>query len=331
MIEHPILARGAVPTPRRGARSTLLGNDAPRAQDMKRLKKTCVGSEGQHSPCQETGYDMIPRRPLLLMPVALSACATPLPPIDGEKTNPEAEALLEISARLHGLPALTTLDEINVNYEGEWRPIVARLQPALIEDGFRGRSEEHLRLSKGVVDQLHTGPLGQKQVERRWSPTTPGTIRVWYNGKETSDLEKRAAAALVADGYALFLLGPMLIAGAWSSRLAAMAVGAPERITVDGQVHYCDVLRVTLAPGLGLSDTDQLGLYIDRAERLMRRVRFSLDGIAGTRNAVAEVDTFSHIVRDGVRWPLGFYERLLRPVPLPVHDWRLTGVSASRA
>lgn len=274
---------------------------------------------------------MIPRRFLLLTPMALSACATPFPPIDDEKTNPEAEDLLQASAQAHGLPALKTLGEITVRYEGEWRPLVARLQPALIDDGFRGSSEEHLLLREGVVDQRHTGPQGQKQVERRWSPTKPGTIRVWFNGEESYDSDKRAAAALVADGYALFLLGPMLVADAWSSRRAAMALGAPERITVDGHVHDCDVLRVTLTPGLGLSDTDQLALYIDRAERLTRRVRFSLDGLAGTRSAVAEVDTFSHFTRDGVRWPLGFYERLLRPVPLPIHDWRLTTFSATRA
>ena len=274
---------------------------------------------------------MISRRTLLLTPMALTACATPLPPIKDEKTSPEAEALLQTSAEAHGLFALKALSEITVRYEGEWRPLVARLQPALIDDGFRGGSEEHLRVREGVIDQLHTGPQGQKRVERRWSETTPGTIRVWFNGVESDDRDKRAAAALVADGYALFLLGPMLLAGAWSVRRAAMALAAPERITVHGDAHDCDVLRMTLTPGLGFSDTDQLALYIDRAERLTRRVRFSLDGLAGTRSAVAEVDSFAHVPRDGVRWPVGFYERLLRPVPLPVHDWRLTALSVTRA
>ena len=273
---------------------------------------------------------MISRRTLLLTPMALSACATPLPPINEEAINPEAEALLQSSAQAHGFVALQTLSEITVRYEGEWRPLVARLQPALIDDGFRGGSEEHLRLREGVIDQLHTGPQGQKRVERRWSQTTPGTIRVWFNGAESNDPDKRAAAALVADGYALFLLGPMLLAGAWSSRRTALALAAPERITVHGDAYDCDVLGMTLTPGLGLSKTDHIALHIDRGERLTRRVRFSLDGLAGTRGAVAEVDTFAHVTRDGVRWPVGFYERLLRPVPLPVHDWRLTALSVAR-
>lgn len=32
----------------------------------------------------------------------------------------------------------------------------------------------------------------------------------------------------------------------------------------------------------------------------------------------------------GVRWPTRFHERLLRPLPLAVHDWRLTGLDANR-
>lgn len=273
---------------------------------------------------------MILRRSLLLAPLAVSACASPFLPIVSGASDAGADALLQASAQAHGLVALMGLSEIAVRYDGEWRPIVGRLQPALIDAGFRGGSEERLRLREGAVDQVHTGPLGQKRVERRWSSNAPGTVRVWFNGAESQDADKRAAAALVADGYALFLLGPMLIAGAWSARRSAMAVAAPERITVDGMAHDCDVLRVTLRPGLGLSGSDEIALYIDRAERLMRRVRFSLDGLAGTRSAVAEVDTFGYAARDGVRWPFGFYERLLRPAPLPVHDWRLTALSVTR-
>jgi len=142
---------------------------------------------------------------------------------------------------------------------------------------------------------------------------------------------RRDAAALVADGYSLFLLGPMLLAGPWAAdRSLVMALVAPERIEVGGQTHECDVLRVQMAPGLGLSARDQLAVYIDRPTRMMRRVRFTLDGLEGTRGALAEVDCWAHIDRVGVRWPTQFHERLLRPVPLSVHDWRLTGLDADR-
>jgi hypothetical protein len=32
----------------------------------------------------------------------------------------------------------------------------------------------------------------------------------------------------------------------------------------------------------------------------------------------------------GVRWPTQFHERLLRPVPIPVHDWHMTGLDVNR-
>ena len=104
-----------------------------------------------------------------------------------------------------------------------------------------------------------------------------------------------------------------------------------ERIVVDEREHTCDVLRVSVTPGLGFSERDQLALFIDRDERLMRRVRFTLNGLETTRGAVAEVDASEHITLHGVRWPTRFHERLLRPLPLAVHDWRLTGLDLNRS
>jgi hypothetical protein len=63
---------------------------------------------------------------------------------------------------------------------------------------------------------------------------------------------------------------------------------------------------------------------------MTRRVRFTLNGLDSTRGAVAEVDAFEHATLRGARWPTRFHERLLRPFPLPVHDWRLTGLDADR-
>jgi hypothetical protein len=62
----------------------------------------------------------------------------------------------------------------------------------------------------------------------------------------------------------------------------------------------------------------------------MRRVRFTLEGFAGTRGAVAEVDTYDHQSRFGVVWPMRSYERVLHPVALPAHDWRITGLDVNR-
>lgn len=274
------------------------------------------------------------RRRLLLASLALPAlggCTTPLPPLSTQTTPPDAQALLAESAAAHGTAALSALSDLNVSYAGEWPPLIGRLQPALVDRGFRGGSEERLLLREGLVAQAHTGPDGRKQVVRQSAPGNQGSVRVWFNGDEARDDERRAAAALVADGYSLFLLGPMLLAGRWAAErsLVTERAGA-ERITLDGREHECDVLRVRIAPGLGFSASDQLALFIGRESRLMRRVRFSLDGLDSTRGAIAEVDTFDHVARHGVRWPTRFHERLLRPLPLAVHDWRLTGLDVNR-
>lgn len=275
------------------------------------------------------------RRGLLLMPLAASAlqgCAAPLRPLSGGATAPEAQGLLDRSADAHGLAALARLGDLSVSYAGQWHGLVGSLQPALVDAGFRGGSEERLLLHERVVAQAHAGPAGRKQVVRwRRVPGTEGKVRVWFNGAETGDAERRAAAALVVDGYSVFLLGPMALVGRWGAdRSLVLEVAGAERVTVGGREYECDVLRISAAPGLGFSVRDQLALFIDRGERLMRRVRFTLDGLDGTRGAVAEVDAWDHVALAGVRWPTRFHERLLRPLPLAVHDWRLTGLDVDR-
>jgi hypothetical protein len=263
--------------------------------------------------------------------VALPACSPPLPLLSAAGTSDGARALLSASAAAHGGAALSRIGDVSIAYAGDWPPLIGSLQPALVDSGFRGGSEERLLLPDGIVAQAHTGPKGRKQVVRTPSPGAQGGVRVWFNGEEAQDGERRAAAALVADGYSLFLLGPMLLSGRWGrERGLTMDLGAAERITVDSRTHACDVLRLRMAPGLGFSGAEQLALFIDRDERLMRRVRFGLEGLVSTRGAVAEVDTWAHATLHGVRWPTRFHERLLRPFPLPVHEWRLAGLDVDR-
>ena len=266
----------------------------------------------------------------LTLPV-LSGCAAPLPEMANPASAPEAQALLAASAEAHGLAALGQVSDISVSYSGKWRALVGRLQPVLVDAGFRGRSEERLLLRERLVAQAHNGPSGVKQVLRRGVPGAQGQVRVWFNGTETSERDPRAAAGLVADGYSLFLLGPMLLArrvaeggrddGTGRGRAGDGWRGGSTTATCCGCV---------LRRAWGCRDGDRLAVYIDRTERLMRRVRFTLDGLEGTRGAVAEVDTFDHMAHAGVRWPTGFYERLLRPVPIGVHDWRMTGLDLNR-
>ena len=255
----------------------------------------------------------------------LAGCSTPLPLSSRPSADSAAAKRLQESAEAHGLSAYRALTDINVSYSGEWRPLINRIQPELVDAGFRASSEERLIPAAGVVAQSHTGPLGRKQVSWRRSRKAPiesGELTVWFNGVRSSDPAALVTAALVADGYALFLLGPL-----WLVDLnLPMQLAGTERV----DEHLCDVVNVWLSPGLGKATTDRLALYIDRADNITRRMRFTLEGFASTRGAVAEVDTYEHARRFGVLWPMRFYERLVHPLPLPVHDWRITGLDVNR-
>ncbi len=277
------------------------------------------------------------RRRLILASMAaplvplMQGCTAPLTALQDRATAPDAQALLAASAAAHGLAGLAGISDVSVSYAGTFHTVVDRLQPDLVDAKFRGRSEERLLLRDRLAAQSHAGPDGRKQVVREAGSGTQGAVRVWFNDVEASDRRRRDAAALVADCYSLFLLGPMLLAGQWAAeRSLTMALTGVERVTVEGQTYECDMLRVHLAPGLGFSAADELALYIDRTERLMRRLRFTLNGFEPTRGALAEVDAWGYLPRYGVRWPTRFQERLLRPLPLPVHEWHLTGLDVNR-
>ena len=276
---------------------------------------------------------MLTRRLLLtgaVLPL-LDGCATPLPPLRATASTPEAQALLATSAAAHGFASLPSVQDVNVRYDGHFRGLVGSLVPVLVDAGFRGRSEERYLPQDRLVAQSYTGPSGHKTVVRRTVPHGEGNVQVWFNGEPSQDLDQRHAAALVADGYSLFLLGPMLLPGPWmDDRSLVLDLGAAQTITIGGRDYGCDVLRVRVEPGIGLSSGDDLAVFIDRDERLMRRVRFSMNGLDATQGAVAEVDTWDHTAMGGIRWPTQFHEQLLRPLPIAVHDWRMEGLDLNR-
>lgn len=274
------------------------------------------------------GTDSFTRRRFLGATAALpwlAGCGTPLPLADANSAGApgNADALLRQSAEAHGLGAYRELHDINVRYEGQWRPLIDRVQPVIVDKAFRGSSEERLIPAAGLIAQAYAGSAGGKHVvwRRAREPAVAGEVAVWFNDQRTSDEQALDAAALVAEGYGLFLLGPLWLAGgAHPSSHAGSA-------TVDGRT--CDVVDVRLRPGLGHSTVDRVQLYID-SSGWMRRVRFTLEGFAGTRGAVAQVDTFDHERRFGVLWPMRSYEEVVHPVRMPAHDWRITGLDVDR-
>lgn len=264
----------------------------------------------------------------LAWPLAsLTACASShWPKVPAGPGSSSARSRLQESANAHGLAAWRGLADINVSFSGEWRSLVKQPQSVRVDAGFRASSQERLLPGAGLLAQDHRGQAGHKQVLRRQGTLggpASGEVTVWLNGTVSADRDVRDAAALVADGYHLFLAGPMAVAGF----AGPVNWGPPE--TLDNR--RCDQLLLDRVPGLGFSASDRLALFIDRDLGLLRRLRFSLDGLRGSVGAVAEVDFLEHLSQHGVWWPRRFAERLRLPMPdLPVHDWRLTGLDVNR-
>jgi hypothetical protein len=147
-------------------------------------------------------------------------------------------------------------------------------------------------------------------------------VAVWYNGERDGDEERADAAAAVADGYRMFLLGPFF----FLERGATVELDEPD--TVEGR--ECDQLLAVLAPGIGRSKEDRVLVAIDRRDRLVRRLRFTFRGLESTRNVVADVLTRRHRRVGGVLWPTDFEEIVRRPIDLRVHVWKATGLDVDR-
>jgi hypothetical protein len=262
---------------------------------------------------------------------ALPGCRASFMPLPATPTSDQAMALLQSSAEAHGFSHLDSIVDLNVSYDGHWRWLVGKIQPELVDSGFRGRSQERWLLEEGLVAQLHSGPQGQKKVVRRHAADGSDTIQVWFNGESESSRARLDAAALVVDAYSLFLLGPMLLVRNTAPRRAITpAIVGQARLNHEGRELDCEVLQMELRPGIGRSDGDRLELWIDRSTRLMHRVRMTLNGLESTRGALVDIDTFAHRRAFGIEWPTRFHERLLRPAPLDVHAWSLTGLDINR-
>jgi hypothetical protein len=254
----------------------------------------------------------------------LAGCATPLPLSLTVRNDAVAARRLLECAQVHGLEAYRQLRDISVAYDGQWRPLIDRVQPEVVDAGFRGPSEERILPSAGIVAQAYTGPAGRKHVwwQRGTAAGVDGRVEVWTNGQRRSEDGYRAASALVAEAYGLFLLGPLWLAG----RSLPAAMAGTERV----HGRFCDVVEIDMSPGLGLVSRDRVALCIDRDDGICRRMRFTLEGYAGTRGAVAETDTFEHQRRFGVLWPMRSYEEVVHPIRLPAHDWYITGLDVNR-
>ena len=270
----------------------------------------------------------------VVLAVPLAACVNPLPlQRRSEPAEPgvrlvapsaQANSLLSACAAEHGLSAFKAMNDVNLRYGGQWRPLINRVQPRVVDESFRGPSEERLLPRLGLLAQAYRGPAGSKQVLWQRTPNAPAQdrIEVSYNGVQTREEAATHAAALVADCYGLFLLGALWLA----ERGSAARLLEPE--TLRGR--RCHRIEMELRPGFGFSEFDRVVAWIDDSKGVLMRVRFTLEGVSTTRGAVAQTDLLEHQRLHGVLWPVVSREDVVHPLRLPAHDWYLDGLDVDR-
>lgn len=257
-------------------------------------------------------------RAAMLSVLLVSCSSLPDPRTAPAGGGAEARRLLERSAERAGRP-WTRLHEVEATYDGEWARLVRRLQPVLVDAAFRQGSTERYWPLQGRVEQTHRGPAGVKRVVR-----TPGAVQVWFNDEPAASGDACDAAALVADGYALFLFGAdwLLARGSdWCLDLES----APLPVDDDPCLRVFGVLR----PGLGVAREDRVVAWISERDQRLRRVQFTLEGLEST--AGADVEVTLREFQPGpcdTEFPRHFVETVQRPLKIPAHDWRLTTLRA---
>lgn len=225
-----------------------------------------------------------------------------------------ATAILAQAAEAQGATHLKSHRNVIVRFEGRWHWPVTRVQPVLIDEKFRGNSQEWYRVNEAIVYQRHDGAGGMKTVYR-----DQRSVHVSYNKMPPeTDPEVLDAAALVADNYRMFVMGAFF----FLERAAPVQYLGCE--TIGGQV--CDNLLADLKPGLGNSAADRVVISIDRNHHWIRRVRITVDGMQSTRGAIADIEILRHIEIGGIVWPTEFHEQLREPFDAPVHDFRIVAI-----
>jgi hypothetical protein len=164
--------------------------------------------------------------------------------------------------------------------------------------------------------QHHSGPAGKKHVVRQ-----KDAVQVAYNGTPHESTKVKDAAALVADAYRLFLLGPLAVDPQAPLQLLGTEV-------VDGAP--CDRILAVFKPGFGNAAEDRVILSLDQSTHVLRRVRLTLNGLESTQGAEVDVTFNSHRRIAGVLWATDYVERIRVPFDLLAHEWHLKGLDVNR-
>lgn len=270
--------------------------------------------------------DTLRRGAVAISVLALLTACSSMPTPKHATTQADARALLDQTQAAHGKAAFLAIRDLSVSYDGKWFELVTRIQPVLTDKTFRKTSEERMlfgdKSADNVIAQMHTGDAGKKMVLRDSSLPLGERASVWFNQQPEMNRDKIAAAQLVVEAYQLFLYPAFYVERAsYLERVGTDSVGGRE----------CELLLAVVRPGIGNSAEDRVVLYIDKQDKLVKRVRLTLEGLDSTKGAVVDVDHDRFVEIAGVIWPTHFYEALVAPFPgLPAHDFSLRGLDVNR-
>lgn len=228
-----------------------------------------------------------------------------------------AEQWLERVMHAHGGDLSDEDRDFNLAMTGEWYSLIQRIQPLVTDAGYRVSAEERYLPAEDLYVIRHRGPEGIKTVWRRGRE-----IRVWYDGEPVNDPDVLAATAMTTDAFELFHFGPSFLAGR-ATGMARLKAGRE-----DGRRY--PRLLLTIEPGFGQAERDEVALWIDPDSHRLFRVHITLNGFKTTQNAHVDT-TFSDYVQQGGYWfPSTFEERVRGPIQIDAHDWRITGRDMNR-
>ena len=249
-----------------------------------------------------------------------AGCSTRFPHVKKSATaseQAEAHAIFERCLAAHGGDIRTFAEDLNLSIDGTWSTLIQRIQPLVTDSAYRITAQERFRPSDQLYAVWWQGPAGTKKVLR-----TPTTVEVTYNGIRELDEKKLQAAAMTADAFQLFHLGPSFL----QMRRAAFVRLDDAR---EAGVTYQRLLT-TLRPGLGFSPADDVVIWINPRTGRLFRVHLTLNGFETTQGAHVDTTFLEYRQLGRLLLPTRFRERVRGPIRIHAHDWWMTGADLAR-
>jgi len=270
-----------------------------------------------------TKLTMLARRTFIALSIVclLAGCAQTSPQFEIAKSEHAdgilAQQIFETTYIRHGGAHISALNDVNVAIDGEWHYLITKIQPEVSDKHYRQQSEERILIKPSIYAALYNGDAGTKQVLR-----STQEIEVAYNNEQNVNTTTEKATALTADAFYLFTLGPLAL----HDRVRQWV-----RLE-DGKVEDKSYYRINgeLLPGIGLSNSDFITLWIDKATNLTFRMHITLEGFESTKGAHVDT-TFSDYIRlEKFTFPTHFFERVRGPISIDAHEWWYTGIDINR-